>query len=124
MTYRRDADGASLSHLLPSPLPPIGTIYAHVQAQNGTTDIRTTTGSVRILPVLISLYGAAPTAAGKRQLEILLAWLHNRAKQVNRYPGLRVVECRSADDQQPEYHPETDQHYAHIRYLIRYQQGA
>lgn len=123
MTFRRDKDGASLSHMLPEKPPPIGTIYAHVQAQNSTTDVLTAQAQIRVRPVLISLYGAAPTAAGKRQLDILLAHLHQRAREVNRHPSLRVIECLSADDQAPQYDPETEQHYAHIRYLIRYQQG-
>ncbi|GAA5514771.1 hypothetical protein Dcar01_03532 [Deinococcus carri] len=124
MRLGRDAAGQVLSNAPPNPLPPVGTIYAVTQDQGGSADVTTHGGAqVRIRPVLISLYGAAPTAAGKHQLSILLAWLHRRAREVDRYPGLRVVECTSGDDLPPTFDPATQTHYAHVRFFIRYQQG-
>lgn len=113
-----------MSNAPPSPLPAVGTYYAVVQPQESTVDVLTNSASIRILPVLIGLYGAPPTVAGRQQLDILLAWLHKRAREVDRHPGLRVIECLSADDQRPVLDLDTrTTHYAYIRYLIRYQQG-
>lgn len=112
-----------LSNGPPNPLPPVGAIYAVVQEQSGSVDVDTKDAQIRVRPVLISLYGAAPTAAGKRQMEVLLAWLHKRASDVDRHPGIRVIECRSADDSPVQHDQPTGTHFCHIRYLIRYKQG-
>ncbi|WP_104992721.1 hypothetical protein [Deinococcus sp. NW-56] len=101
----------------------MGTIYAVTQDQQGSADVTTTTGQVRLRPILVGLYGAAPTLAGRNQLAILLAWLHHRAREVDRHPGLQVVDCTSADDLPPTLDSQTRQHYAHIRFYLRYQQG-
>lgn len=103
----------------------MGTIYAVTQDQGGSADVTTYEGAqVRLRPVLIGLYGAAPTLVGRNQLAILLAWLHRRAGEVDRHPGLRVVGCSAGDDLPPTFDADTQTHYAYIRYFIRYQQGA
>lgn len=121
----RDDTGAVASHLVPEPLPPTGTIYA-VTSDTGDSLVSQLHGAQeRQRLVLVMLYGAAPTAAGKRQLDILLAHLKARANQVDRHPTLRLRQggASPADGMPTRFDPATRTHYAGQRFALTYVQA-
>ncbi|UQN06765.1 hypothetical protein [Deinococcus sp. QL22] len=121
----RDDTGQVASHMVPNPLPPSGTIYA---VTSGETEGAPRNGhghQERQRLVLVMLYGAPPTAAGKRQMDLLLAHLKARANQVDRHPTLklRTGGARPADSMPTRFDTATRTHYAGQRFALTYVQA-
>lgn len=124
MALARDDTGAVASHLVPTPLPPTGTVYA-VTSDTGDTLVRQLHGAQeRQRLVLVMLYGAAPTAAGKGQLDLLLAHLKRRAGEIDRHPTLKLRRggASPADGMPTRFDAATRTHYAGQRFALTYVQ--
>lgn len=124
VTLARDSAGAVASHLVPDPLPPVGRIYA-VTSDTGDTLVRQLYGAQeRQRLVLVMLYGAAPTTAGKTQLDLLLAHLKRRAGEIDRHPTLKLRRggASPADGMPTRFDPATRTHYAGQRFALTYVQ--
>lgn len=120
----RDDIGQVASHMVPNPLPPTGTIYAVTSETEGAA--RDGHGhQQRQRLVLVMLYGAPPTAAGKRQLDLLLAHLQTRAKEIDRHPTLklRTGGASPADSLPTRFDTTTRTHYAGQRFALTYVQA-
>lgn len=117
----RDETGAIASHRIPTPLP--STIYAVVTEQ-GEGPASTGHGyQERTRLVLVMLYGASGNAAGKRQLDTLMAWLRRQATSVDRWPGLRLQRVELADATPVLYDTVTGTHYAGQRLQLTFIQN-
>ncbi len=120
----RDDTGAVASHMVPDPLPPTGTIYA-VTSDTGDSLVSQLHGAQeRQRLVLVMLYGAAPTTAGKTQLDLLLAHLKRRAGEVDRHPTLKLRRggASPADGMPTRFDAVTRTHYAGQRFALSYLQ--
>ncbi|MVN88768.1 hypothetical protein GO986_18680 [Deinococcus sp. HMF7620] len=117
----RDEAAQVVSHMVPNPLPPTGTIYA-VTSETEGSPVQGHGFQERQRLVLVMLYGAAPTAAGKRTLDLLLAHLKARAKEIDRHPTLRLRQggASPADTMPTRYDSATRTHYAGQRFALTY----
>ncbi|MFW8627629.1 hypothetical protein [Deinococcus sp. ME38] len=125
VTLARDSAGTVASHLVPDPLPTTGTVYA-VTSDTGDTLVRQGHGfQERQRLVLVMLYGAAPTTAGKGQLDILLAHLKRRAGEIDRHPTLKLRRggASPADGMPTRFDAATRTHYAGQRFALTYLQS-
>jgi len=124
LVLNKDPAGNYLSNAPPNPLP--GRPYAITQGMNGSSEALLHGGAqLRRTQVLISLFGFTPDAAGFQSCGIVLAHLRARAREVDRlatYP--RITECQAADESPVMRDVATNQHYASIRYVLTYLQGA
>lgn len=119
LSLTRDTSGQVNSGTPPTPLPPVGTYYAVTQTTPGTVRTQLHGGAQdRVRFVLVSVYGAPDTAAGRRQLDIVMAHLRTRAKEIDRHPGIRVRECRPADENLDQRDATTGTRYASIRLAL------
>jgi hypothetical protein len=117
----RDDTNAVASHMVPNPIPPVGTIYA-VTSETEGAPVQGHGFQERQRLVLVMLYGAPPTAAGKRQLDLLLAHLKARAKEIDRHPTLRLRKggASPADSMPTRFDSTTRTHYAGQRFALTY----
>ncbi|MBZ9752726.1 hypothetical protein K7W42_17940 [Deinococcus sp. HMF7604] len=117
----RDDTGAVASHMVPNPLPEPGTIYA-VTSETEGAPVQGHGFQERQRLVLVMLYGAAPNAAGKRTLDLLLAHLKARAGEVDRHPTLRLRHggASPADTMPTRFDRDTRTHYAGQRFALTY----
>jgi len=120
----RDDTGQVASHMVPNPLPAPGSIYAVTSETEGAP--RAGHGyQQRQRLVLVMLYGAPPSAAGKRQLDLLLAHLKARAREIDRHPTLklRTGGASPADSLPTRFDAATRTHYAGQRFALNYVQA-
>lgn len=120
----RDEAGAVASHLLPNPLPATGTLYA-VVSETGDSLVRQGHGyQERRRLVLVMVYGAPATMAGKDQVELVLSNLRRRATtEVDRHPRIRLQSLRLADAAPVAYAGSSRTHYGGQRLALTYIQS-
>ncbi len=117
----KDGTGAYNSARPPNPLPAVGTLYAVTQVTGDAPKTQLHGGRQdRTRLILISVYGSPDTAAGRRQLDIVMAHLRVRAKEIDRHLGIRVRECRAADATPDQRDATTSTRYAHQRIALDY----
>jgi hypothetical protein len=122
LVLTRDETKEVASHLLPSPLPAAGKLYAVVTE---TADSLLSQGhgfQQRRKLVLVMVYNGLPTAEGKRLVEAMLAHLRRRVTtEVNAYPGIRLQSLSLADAAPVAYANRT--HYGGQRLSLTYIQS-
>ncbi|GAA4002377.1 hypothetical protein GCM10022631_11340 [Deinococcus rubellus] len=124
LALNRDPAGNYLSNAPPNPLP--GRPYAITSPMNGSRETSLHGGAhTRRVQVLVSLYGFTPDAAGFQSCGIVLAHLRARAPEVDRLAGYpRITECQAADESPVQRDLATQSHYASIRFVLSFLQGA
>lgn len=122
LVLTRDETKAVASHLLPSPLPEAGKLYA-VVSETGDSLVSPGYGfQVRRKLVLVMVYNGLPTMEGKRLVEALLAHLRRRVTtEVGAYPGIRLQSLALADAAPVTYANRT--HYGGQRLALTYVQS-
>lgn len=117
----RDAAGQVNSAAPPNPLPPVGTLYAVTQVTGDNLRAQLHGGAQdRTRLILVSVYGAPDTAAGRWQLEAVMAHLRHRARTIDRHRGIRVREVRAVDATPDQRDGPTGTRYAHQRIALDY----
>ena len=121
LTYSRDADGSPNTLRPPNPVPPVGTLYVIVQETGDSRTVQLQGGPQdRTLLVLVSVYGAPDTAAGRWQVKVVLAHLKARAKEVTAHAGIRLRECLPTDGQPVTRDSATNTAYGSVRFALSY----
>lgn len=124
LVLTRDETKAVASHLLPSPLPEAGKLYA-VVSETGDSLVSPGYGfQVRRKLVLVMVYNGLPTMAGRDQIELVLSNLRRRVTtEVDRWPRLRLQSLRLADAAPVAYAGNSRTHYGGQRLALTYIQS-
>ena len=124
LVLARDETKAPASHLLPSPMPGAGQLYA-VASETGDSVLSEGYGfQQRRKLVLIMVYNGLPTVEGKRLVEAMLAHLRRRVTtEVGAYPGIRLQSLTLADAAPVTYASNSRTHYGGQRLALTYIQN-